>query len=320
MLFGVTRAGYLLAYDTAAAVHARLLAALPPRQRELGRLQPGRGAAGQAVPARAVGGSSITFKAPGDDLICGTVDHYEVVQSNGTITASNFSSQEPRAGRLRPTAPGTTQSMQVPPERPALRRGARRGRAGQRGPAGGYRGRELRPAAGATPLRVSLVPAFRPCTSPNRSHGPALSFASCAPPEQVSPELTVGSPDANGKVASSNGVARLDVVLGNPATPADEADVQVALSITDVRRRGDLSDYTGELQLTPVVRITDRLNGPTETEPATVEDTFLPVTVPCAATAGDVGATCAVTTTFDAVTPGAVPEGKRANWALDCWR
>ena len=29
------------------------------------------------------------------------------------------------------------------------------------------------------------------------------------------------------------------------------------------------------------------------------------------------GATCAVTTTFDAVTPGAVPEGKRAIWELD---
>ena len=136
-------------------------------------------------------------------------------------------------------------------------------------------------------------------------------------PQQVSSQLTVGSPDANGKVANSNGVARLDVVLGDPTTPADEADVQLAVSITDVRRRSDLSDYTGELEVTPLVRITDRLNGPSQMEPATVQDALFPVTVPCAGTAGDVGATCAVTTTFDAVTPGAVPEGKRAIWALD---
>ena len=105
--------------------------------------------------------------------------------------------------------------------------------------------------------------------------------------------------------------------MGNPATPADEADVQVNISITDVRKRSDLSDYTGELQLSPRVRITDRYNGPSQSEPATTQEGLFPVTVPCAATAGVVGATCSVATTFDAVLPGAIREGKRAIWALD---
>jgi hypothetical protein len=170
---------------------------------------------------------------------------------------------------------------------------------------------------GATPLRASLVPAYRPCNAPNRTHGPALSFPSCAPPQQVSPQLTVGTNDANGKPAASIGSARLDVIVGIPANSTDEADVQLAVSLTDVRKRSDLSDYTGELELVPLVRITDRYNGPSQNEPATTQDGLFDVTVPCAATAGDEGATCSVTTTFDAVTPGAVPEGKRAIWALD---
>ena len=39
--------------------------------------------------------------------------------------------------------------------------------------------------------------------------------------------------------------------------------------------------------------------------------------MPCVATAGSVGATCSVTTTFDAVMPGVVREGERAIWELD---
>ena len=35
---------------------------------------------------------------------------------------------------------------------------------------------------GATPTRVALVPAYAPCTTPNRVHGPPLAFGSCNPP------------------------------------------------------------------------------------------------------------------------------------------
>ena len=52
---------------------------------------------------------------------------------------------------------------------------------------------------GASPLRVSLVPAYQECTAPDRTHGPPLAFPSCASPQQESSELTVGTPDANGQ-------------------------------------------------------------------------------------------------------------------------
>jgi Tol biopolymer transport system component len=57
---------------------------------------------------------------------------------------------------------------------------------------------------GASPMYLSLVPAYAPCTSPNRQHGPPLDFSSCTP-SQTSPNLTVGTPDANGAAANSIG-------------------------------------------------------------------------------------------------------------------
>ena len=48
---------------------------------------------------------------------------------------------------------------------------------------------------------------------------------------------------------------------GDPLTPADEADVQRRLSITDVRRQGTLADYGGELQAALAVRLTAGDNG-----------------------------------------------------------
>ena len=78
---------------------------------------------------------------------------------------------------------------------------------------------------GATPVQTSLVPAFQPCTSANRMHGPPLAFGSCNPPALRSGQLTVGTPDANGSTANSAGTVRYDAMLGDPGTPADEADV-----------------------------------------------------------------------------------------------
>ena len=170
---------------------------------------------------------------------------------------------------------------------------------------------------GATPTRISLVPAFRQCTTPNRTHGPPLAFPSCTAPVLESGQLTVGSPDANGQAANASGFLSYGVVVGAPGG-ADDSDVSFKVSLTDVRVQGSLADYTGQLQARPQIRITDRLNGPATNEPATGNEVELPVTVPCTTT-GDttVGSTCAITTTFDAVTPGAVPEGKRSIWALD---
>jgi hypothetical protein len=168
----------------------------------------------------------------------------------------------------------------------------------------------VRPA-GAPAVRFPLVPAHQECTSPNRMHGTPLAHPSCSPPAQSSSELTVGTGDVNGQTARSVGSATFKVLAGIPSTPADEADVRVQVSITDVRRRADLADYTGGLQARLTVRITDRAG-----TPATVTDIEVPVDVPCATTPAGIGSTCAVSTTLDALNPGAIDEGARAVWQL----
>ena len=164
---------------------------------------------------------------------------------------------------------------------------------------------------GASPLRVALVPAYEPCTSPDREHGPPLAFGSCAQPQQASQDLTVGTPDANGQAAASVGFLRLNTLIGNPASPEDEADVAVSLSITDVRESAGLTDYTGEVTAALSARLTDR-DGP-----ATTQDFPFEIAAPCSATPAAAGSTCSATTTFEAIVPGAVDEGARAIWQLD---
>jgi hypothetical protein len=172
---------------------------------------------------------------------------------------------------------------------------------------------------GASPLRVPLVTAYAGCTAANRTHGPPLAHPSCNPPAQISQQLTVGTPDANGQPAAFAGSVRMTVVSGDPATGADEADATIVLKTADVRRRSGLGDYTGELGLRLPLRITDRDNGGTPTtDHGTVQDSALSLSVPCTATGSTtVGSTCAVSTTVDAVVPGAAREGERAIWALD---
>jgi subtilisin family serine protease len=174
----------------------------------------------------------------------------------------------------------------------------------------------VRPKA-ASPLRVSLVPAYTACATPNRVHGPALAFGSCAPPAQRSSQLTVGTPDANGHAANSAGSLQMKVLVGDPATPADEADLKLHVTFSDVRRRADQGDYSGELEARTTLRLTDRLNGPEQGESATLGDTPFEFVVPCTATADtETGSNCSVSTSADAVYPGVAAEGARAIWQL----
>ena len=178
---------------------------------------------------------------------------------------------------------------------------------------------------GATPTRVSLVPAYNACTSPNRVHGPPdltpgspSTDGSCNPPTLASSQLTVGSPDANGAPVNSEGSVRVEALVGNTGTPADEGDARFQVSMTDVRRNtAGLPDYTGQLQLDTTLRVIDKDNGPSEV--GTMQDTQFRVTVPCTTTASTtIGSTCAVNTTADAVLGGAsaIQEGKRSIWQL----
>jgi hypothetical protein len=172
---------------------------------------------------------------------------------------------------------------------------------------------------GATPFRVAFVPAYQACTSPNRQHGGPLNALSCNPPAQTSSQLTIGTLDANGQTANGIASARYDVIPGNAVTPENEADVSVAVSLTDVRKQSDLTDYTGELQLDTVLQITDKNNGTSPSggvEAGTTTADF-PITVPCTSTVSTtIGSTCSLTTQFNAIQPGAVVEEKRSNWQI----
>jgi hypothetical protein len=168
---------------------------------------------------------------------------------------------------------------------------------------------------GATPMKISLVNAYTECTSPNRVHGPPLASPSCNPPAPTSPNLTVGTPDANSRTANFTGLIGFDVVLGNPGTPADEADVTITANLGDVRL-ASTADYTGDLQAVVTLQMTDRLNGPGTNEVGTTSSVPFSFTIPCTATGGtgNVGSNCTLNTSADAVLPGVVTEIKRSIW------
>ena len=171
----------------------------------------------------------------------------------------------------------------------------------------------------ATPVSVSLTPAYRACSSPNRMHGPPLAFPSCGPTGQTSASLTVGTPDANHAPANSVASLQLDVLAGAPGTPDDEADVRVELSVSDVYEQGrPTKDYGGELEVAVKLRITDKDNpSGTSSVGATVEDTEVSFAAQCTPTLGPpAGSSCAAATTFDAIVPGIVKERQRAIWEL----
>ncbi len=185
------------------------------------------------------------------------------------------------------------------------------------------RGVEFPRPRSATPLRVPLVLTYAACLPnrpPNRVHGPPLEHPSCTPPQRTS-QLTVGTPDSgNGLPAEASGSVRFDSVLGDPSTAADEADVRIRVAQTDVRYQNPASgwpDYPGELLLVAELRQTDFFNGGGGTDgSATMLDFPLRVVVPCSVMPGPEGASCAIDTTMDAVTPGAVRERERTMWEL----
>jgi hypothetical protein len=187
---------------------------------------------------------------------------------------------------------------------------------------------------GASPLVVSLVPAFQQCTSAsaNSVHGPPLAFPSCNPPVQTSTYLTVGTPDANGQAANSVGSVRITAIPGNPSTQANDADIALSASVTDVRCMHLTlcastipgAAYQGELDVQASVQITDRDSRGSAIGPSTfspqdplIRDPFLHFPASCAQTADpSIGSTCHGATTLNAVVPGAVQEGQRAIWEL----
>jgi hypothetical protein len=173
---------------------------------------------------------------------------------------------------------------------------------------------------GASPLRASMVPSFKACGTPNRTHGGPLVFPSCNPPVQASSYITIGSPDANGAGANSSGSVLLRVKSSSPE------DVLITSTGSDIRclpgtsptvcssaNAADGPDYSGELQGNAMIRISDHYNGPSLNEAATVIDIPFPVNGTCANTPTNtaVGGLCSVNTTANAVVPGSVKDTQR---------
>ncbi len=169
----------------------------------------------------------------------------------------------------------------------------------------------------ATPFRVPLVPAAKPCTAPNRQHGPPLAFGSCNPVQPGSTHLTVGVGDGSPAFSRSSGFVRLAVQVGVPGPP-DDSDVTIRFNLTNVMRASDLSEYTGELRTALSVRRTDR-DPPGAAPHSTTMDFPFAFTVPCAPTPSSSldASTCDTLTSVNAVVPLAVEDTHRAIWALD---
>jgi hypothetical protein len=108
----LTRAGTLFAFDTPAP--ACPLGSWPRFHHDnasSGDFSRDAVSPGAVTDAKVLG-SALVFKAPGDDLLCGTVDHYEVVTSDVPIKGGDFGgaiSLKPPT----PAAPGASQTLDL---------------------------------------------------------------------------------------------------------------------------------------------------------------------------------------------------------------
>jgi TolB protein len=181
-----------------------------------------------------------------------------------------------------------------------------------------------RPKA-ASPLRVSLVPAYKSCNSTFAHHRGSLSPNNgCYQPTPESNYLTMGTFDFNGQTPNSVGFVRIDAVT-SPTT-----DGAIRVSYTDVRcqktsggcSNGALSDYADDLRFTTSFKITDKGFGPFASGFAvngTSVDVPLAFSVPCTTTASTTtGSNCSISTSLNAQFGGsAVVFPQRAIWQLN---
>jgi hypothetical protein len=171
---------------------------------------------------------------------------------------------------------------------------------------------------GASPMRISLVPANQQCTSPNKTHGAPFAFSSCAPPQLASGQLTTGTPDSNSLPVRMTASLLLRVVTGNSSTSADEADVRIDADLNDVFNK-DFSDYSGALRASMPLRVTDKDNTPSPGGPGAATTTPFPYgfDIPCTPDpAVNVGSDCSISTTADTLVPGTIKESLRTIWQV----
>jgi hypothetical protein len=166
----------------------------------------------------------------------------------------------------------------------------------------------------AAPIHASLVPVFRQCgTGANPTdggHSPPLGTPACLPP------LAQGVAHFGPQAA---GTAWVAVIYGDTnALNGDQADATLRFDLSDIRTAGTAGgvDYNPNASgpdgtLVTRLRFTDRSNSPSGTSAGTATDLDFPVPFNCTPTSDpSLGSTCALDSSADAVTPGAVTENK----------
>lgn len=115
VVVNLTRSGYINAYATDASACAP---ASSPRFHH-DNANSGDYRRDAVLPGRPYelthSAAAIAFRAPGDDLLCATIDHYEIVTSGQPIDESNFAQATPLAPPPAPLGAGQLQSYTVPP-------------------------------------------------------------------------------------------------------------------------------------------------------------------------------------------------------------
>jgi hypothetical protein len=114
VVVAITRRGTVFAYDTGAGACAP---ASSPRfhhdNANSGDYERDAVAPGQPERLAAASGR-LAFDAPGDDLLCGTADKYEVAQSDSPIDGASFASADAISGAPGPGDPGDRQEVTLP--------------------------------------------------------------------------------------------------------------------------------------------------------------------------------------------------------------
>jgi hypothetical protein len=175
-----------------------------------------------------------------------------------------------------------------------------------------------RPASG-TPFRVPLVTAFNQCTSPNATHLPPLSLPSCNPPTLISNILTMGI------AGSGSGFLRYKALPGDGVVPPDDADINITVSLTDVRCATGSGtgctlaggDYSAQLVAGTTLQMTDSANGVFGDDPATTTLGTFSFPVTCTPTVGTSGSNCSVSTTADTLVPNFAKEAKKTLYSVE---
>jgi hypothetical protein len=116
VVVGITRSGYVHAYRTDAPACSP---SSSPRFHH-DNANSGDYSRDAILPGAPTGigtakhGTRVRFGAPGDDLLCGTADHYELVTAGSPIDESSFADAKPLTGAPEPAAAGKTQTLDVP--------------------------------------------------------------------------------------------------------------------------------------------------------------------------------------------------------------